>query len=107
MSLDVTLTQLEPTEVYWANITHNLNEMAQAAGIYMHLWRPEEIGITKAGQLVDPLKVGLAFLKAEPEHFKTFNATNGWGCYDNFVPWIERYIEACEQYPNADVRASR
>lgn len=39
-------------QLYWANITHNLNSMAGAAGIYQHLWRPEEVGVTKARQLI-------------------------------------------------------
>lgn len=54
MSLDVYLTRkklvsydngksfIEETEdVYWANITRNLNKMASEAGIYEALWRPE------------------------------------------------------------------
>lgn len=35
--------------LYDANITHNLNRMADEAGIYEHVWRPEEIGVTTAG----------------------------------------------------------
>lgn len=49
--------------VYSANITHNLNRMAEAAGIYKELWRPEEVGIVKAAQLVEPLRAGLARLR--------------------------------------------
>lgn len=94
-------------ELYEANITHNLNRMADAAGIYEACWRPEEIGVTKAGQLVPLLRAGLEKLKADPEHFRQFNAANGWGLYENFVPWVERYLQACENYPDADVRASR
>ena len=30
------------------NITHNLNKMASELGVYEHLWRPDEIGVTKA-----------------------------------------------------------
>lgn len=48
MSLDVYLTATRPTEVCALNITHNLGRMAKEAGIYQHLWRPEEIGVTKA-----------------------------------------------------------
>ena len=50
----VTLDE-ESDYVYSANITHNLTKMADEAGIYECLWRPEEIGITKAGQLIEPL----------------------------------------------------
>ena len=55
---------------YDANITHNLGEMAGAAGIYHHLWRPEEIGVIKAWQLVAPLDAGLALLKEKSKLMK-------------------------------------
>lgn len=32
----------ESERFYSANITHNLGNMAQAAGIYHPVWRPEE-----------------------------------------------------------------
>jgi hypothetical protein len=60
--------------------------MAEAAGIYMHLWRPEEIGITKAHELIEPLTNGLKLLKDDPEKFKAYDSPNGWGTYKNFVP---------------------
>jgi hypothetical protein len=94
-------------EVYDANITHNLTKMAAEAGIYEQLWRPDEIGITRASQLIEPLREGLAKMKADPERFKAFNPPNGWGSYDAFIPWIERYLAACENYPNARVRVWR
>jgi hypothetical protein len=93
--------------VYDSNITHNLNRMAQAAGIYEACWRPEEIGITKAGQLIPLLKAGLEKLRADPKHFEQFNAPNGWGLYEHFVPWVAAYLSACEEYPEAAVSASR
>jgi hypothetical protein len=93
--------------LYEANITHNLNRMAVAAGIYEALWRPEEIGITKAAQLIPLLEAGLAKLHADPKHFETFNSPNGWGLYVHFVPFVANYLEACREYPDADVQASR
>lgn len=107
MSLDVYLTKVMPTDVYWANITHNLNKMADAAGIYKHLWRPDEIGITKAAQLIEPLREGLALLKSDPEKFEQYNSSNGWGLYEHFVPFVEKYLAACEEHPDADVKVSR
>ncbi len=113
MSLDVSLYP-NPCNVcgrsdegYSSNITHNLGGMAEAAGIYQACWRPEEIGITTAGQLIEPLKAGLAALKADPEKFKVFNAPNGWGLYEHFVPWVEEYLAACERNPDATIRVSR
>jgi hypothetical protein len=136
MSLDVTLRAVRPTEVFDANITHNLNKMAAEAGIYEALWRPAELDPERAARiraaqdrkdyhgpegayaieseatihardLIQPLRAGLALLKAEPDRFKAFNPENGWGSYDDFVPWVERYLTACEEYPDAEVSVSR
>lgn len=107
MSLDVYLTRLMPTTVYQANITHNLGKMAAEAGIYQHLWRPDEIGVTKAEQLIEPLTRGLELLKSDPVRFEAFNSPNGWGTYQHFVPFVERYLEACKENPGAEVRACR
>jgi hypothetical protein len=94
-------------EVYGANITHNLGKMAAEAGIYQALWRPEELNITKAGELVPIIEKGLDDMKARPEHYQQFNASNGWGLYENFIPWIEKYLEACKEYPEASIEVSR
>jgi hypothetical protein len=106
MSLDVSLRN-NGGIVHDANITHNLGEMAEAAGIYKHLWRPEEIGVTKAGELIQPLRDGLAQMVERPTHFKSFNASNGWGKYEHFIPFIAAYLEACIAYPDATIEVSR
>lgn len=93
--------------VYEANITHNLGNMAGDAGIYGYLWRPEEVGIETAGQLVEPLRAGLARLRGDPVTFRQHNPSNGWGDYDGLVRFVSAYLAACEEYPNARVRASR
>ncbi len=107
MSLDVYLTATRPTEIYWRNITHNLGQMAAEAGIYEHLWRPEEIGITTAEQLIAPLREGLEKLHADPSKFKKFNPPNGWGDYEGLVGFVEDYLAACIKNPDATVAVSR
>ncbi len=107
MSLDVYLTALRPTEVYACNITHNLGAMAQAAGLYTPLWRPEEITITAAKQLIEPLSAGLERLRSEPDAMRQLNPSNGWGCYENLVEFVERYLAACRENPDATVMVSR
>lgn len=94
-------------EVFTANITHNLNRMAEAAGIYQHLWRPEEIGVTKAQQLIEPLEIGLKKLQDDPDEFKKHNPSNGWGTYEGLVAFVSEYLEACKKYPEATVSVSR
>ena len=107
MSLDVYLREVRLTTIYDANITHNLNSMADEAGIYKHLWRPEEIGITKAAQLIEPLREGLALLNSDPIRFEKHSALNGWGMYEHFLSFVESYLAACEENPNASVEVSR
>lgn len=107
MSLDVSLYDDDGSCLYDANITHSLNTMAGEAGIYEHLWRPDEIGVTKAGQLIEPLRAGLAQMVERPTHFEQFDSPNGRGRYIHFVPFVARYLEACIANPGANVRACR
>ena len=107
MSLDVTLLKTMPIEVFEANITHNLCEMAEAAGIYKHLWRPDEIGITKAGELISHLEEGLDYLENNPDYCKTFNPENGWGSYESLVTFVKEYLASCKANPDAEIEISR
>lgn len=131
MSLSVYLkdpTAKYKTEpLYWANITHNLGDMADEAGIYEALWRPhrlkdgynipendheaewrfEDENKTIAKDIIPLLEKGLADLKARPKHFEKFNSPNGWGMYENFVPFVEEYLKACKEYPDAIIEACR
>lgn len=128
LSYDEGKTYTEDTEqVYWANITHNLNTMAGEAGIYEALWRPhrlkegynisendhqaewkfEEENTTLAKDIIPFLEKGLSDLKTRPEYFEKFNSPNGWGMYEHFVPFVEKYLEACKEYPDAIIEVSR
>jgi len=95
-------------ETYFsANITHNLNRMAMAVGIYSPLWRPDEVGVKKASQLIEPLEEGLRLLESDAARFKKFDSPLGYGVYDDFVPWLRSYLSACREHPDADVFAER
>lgn len=97
----------DETELYWANITHNLNKMAKEADLYLPVWKPEEVGIEYARDLIPHLERGLTLLRGAPDHFKQWNPPNGWGDYDGFVVWLERYRQACREYPGARIHVSR
>lgn len=96
-----------PTTVHEGNITHNLGPMAREAGIYKALWRPEELGIKTAAELVPLLAEGLAKLESDPAHFRQFDATNGWGVYEGLVRFVRNYLSACREHSDATVRVSR
>ena len=140
MSLDVYLSrkrwvsydegktyEVDNEGVYSANITHNLGEMADKAGIYEALWRPHRLredyvvaegdhdaeyefedNVTiVASEIIPILEKGLADLKSRPDYFKEFDSPNGWGLYIHFVPFVEKYLEACREYPESIVETSR
>lgn len=138
MSLDVSLNRIrfvtydkitytpEHEELFWANITHNLGKMADAAGIYEALWHPyrlhkdykhfdnydEEYNFEQsvniyAEDIVEIVEIGLRKMKDDPDYFIKFNSPNGWGLYENFVPWIEKYLKALKKYPESKVIVER
>jgi len=114
-------------ELYSANITHNLNKMADEAGLYEALWRPyklkknydiieddynneyefENSNPVKANEIISIIEKGLKDMKAKPSYYKKFDSLNGWGLYVHFIPFIEEYLEALKKYPNAFVECSR
>ena len=101
--------------------------MADEAGIYEALWRPhrlkegynipeedykleckfEDENKVFTKEIIPILEKGLTDLKARPEHFEKFNSPNGWGMYKYFVPFVEKYLKACKEYPEAIVRVDR
>ena len=103
MSLDVSLEVVKPCEVYSANITHNLHEMAEAANIFTEIWHPEDLGIKIAHELIEPLTAGLEQLKKYPAKYTKLNSPNGWGSYKYFVPFVENYLNACIEFPESTV----
>ena len=97
----------ESDYVYDANITHNMGLMAGECGAYDIVWRPDENGITYAHQLIQPLTNALAKLKSAPVYYRQFNPQNKWGNYEALVLFLENYLEACTQYPDALVKVRR
>jgi len=107
MSLDVYLESPYTDEAYWANITHNLGAMASEAMLYYPLWRPEEIGITTARELVPFLRAGLMLMHSNKEKLEKLNPDNGWGDYEGLLRFTQNYLRACGEYPDAKIRCSR
>ena len=113
MSLDITLRDNccescgRSDEAFSANITHNLGTMARETVLYGVLWRPEQNGIVFAKDLIKPLEDGIRKMENDPERFKKYDATNNWGTYEQFLPWLRVLLAACEDNPDAKVDASR
>lgn len=103
MSLDFSLLALRKTEVFDRNVTHNLTEMADEAGIYDVLWCPVENGFTHADQIISVLEEGLRDMKMRREHYEQFNPSNGWGSYECFVSFVQDVLDACYANPDAEI----
>lgn len=106
MSLDVSLTNDQNEEIFSANLTGNLGEMAAQAGIYNILWLPQEHGITRASQMVKPLADGLQELSINQGKYERFESPVGWGKWVDLVSWCSNYLQACRLNPAAALQAS-
>jgi len=93
-------------ELFDGYVTNNLKDMAKAANIYLHIWRPAEKNVTTAADLIEPFTRGLHQLKSQPKYFKEFNPPNGWGTYEGFVKFVEDYLTSCRENPKALVSAN-
>ena len=100
-------THKKREELYNCHITHNLNMMATEANLYIALWRPEELQVKTAADLLPILKSGLLMLKSDPNKFKKLNQKDGFGTYDQLVRFVGNYIKACEDHPGATISVSR
>ena len=107
MSLDVYLEAMQPTEVFSANITHNLARMASEFGLYTALWAPDLIEATKARDLIPALADGLSALRANEDRAREFDDPAGWGRYEHLVKFVASYLQACKDNPEAGIRVSR
>ena len=116
MGLDITLTQLQPVAIFDNNITHNLGKMAaqvnvvwegRALTLYDILWHADEHGFIVAHEIAEFLDVGWNVLLSDPEKFRQFNPSNGWGNYHNLCDFVYQYRNACWDNPDAAIRISR
>ena len=100
--------KLDSGEVcYRTNITHNLNSMAEHAGIYKCLWRPEENDFKFASDIILSLELGIQKLESDPLLFSSFNPSNGWGRYENLLEFAKEVLHYCKEYPDAFIKVSR
>lgn len=103
MSLDVSLMVEKPTEVFDANITHNLAEMARRLGVGV-LWEVDRIEVSKVRPLAH---AAIDKILARPTTFRALDAENGWGRTEHMVHFLHRLVRACDQYPDGFLEMRR
>jgi len=106
MSLDFSLFQ-DGREVFEVNITHNLGKMADEAGVYECLWRPDENGFTKAEDIIPLLLKGMEVLSKDKKRLQEFNPENGWGSWDSLVNFCAKVLVGCIKNPEATIEVCR
>lgn len=99
--------EYEESKLFSRNITHNLNSMAEAVGLYDVLWNPESIGISTASQLIPLLEKGIVELKANPDKYKAFNPPNKYGNYEDLVDFCKTVLQNCLENPDAVIEVSK
>jgi len=98
---------IEEQVMYADNITHNLADMAKKAGLYKYLWRPDEVGCMHASDLISNLTKGLEALEDDPQYFKQFEPSNGYGTHKGLVVFVRNYLAACKEYPRTEISVNR
>ena len=106
MSLDIEL-KIDGDCVWSGNMTHNLNKIAIEAGVYECIWRPDEIGIKYAKDNIGNLRQALSRFYAEYDDLAKLNPSNGWGTLDGLIEFTKAYLEACIEYPDAEIKTDR
>lgn len=86
------------------NITHNLVGMWRCAGVYDALYQSEG---KKAADILPALEVGVDFMLENETECRKYDASNGWGCYEHALPFLQEMVEACRNFPKARIGVSR
>lgn len=107
MGLSISFEAVRTVQVFNSTTTHNLVPMAEAAGVYDCLWRPEECGVKTAEDLIVPLRRAIQEIRRDPARFSKLDAANGWGTREQFLAFLADVLAAAKDHPDATVSASR
>ena len=87
------------------NITHNLSKMATELGC-KGVWKPIENNIYKAGDLIKPLSKSIKEMKNNPDVYRQFEPSNGFGALEDLLAFFEEILEKAHLHPEATIYAS-
>lgn len=98
MSLDVYIKSKKKEEDYrWvANITHNMNKMAQKIFVsknketlYDYVWRPEELyREIYTNEMKNVLTKGICIMISKRKSLLKYEPENGWGLMIHFLSFL-------------------
>lgn len=104
MGLGLSFHAVRPTCIGNFNVTHNLAGMAEEAGVYEILWKPE-LSVKTASDMIAPLEAAIKDMTERKDYYERFNSPNGWGTYESFLPWLCSVLACCKENPDAEVSA--
>lgn len=78
--------------------TYNYAPMFRAAGFGLRAFD----GQTGA-QVAAVLAPAVAAMEADPEKFRVLEASNGWGTYDNVMPYLRKFLRIVTERPECSV----
>ena len=115
MSLDIDLVEKWEGVVFSKNITHNLGNMANhvpignSATLYDIMWNLEDKfpNRTKAKQIAIPLTKELMYMSQNYDKLSEYTPENNWGSYYSLKDFVEQYLIAYCEYPNAKIKICR
>jgi hypothetical protein len=83
------------------NITNNLAEMADKAGLYEPLWNSNG---KKASEILADLEIGVCNLgEMSFDDIKKYTPSNGWGDVHSLRQFTKNIISCCKIFPDAVV----
>lgn len=88
-------------DCWWGNITHDLGEIASHVPIgdttlYYVCWRPEEIGVETAGEILPLLVKGIQYMVEHRKELLKYEFSKSRGAYNDFMKFLLNYKQACE-----------
>ena len=76
------------------NVTYNVSDLLS------HAFGCENFATFINGQnglyLIPYIERAIHRLKKNPEYFKQFEASNGWGTVEQMIPYLERFLDSCK-----------
>ena len=106
MSYDIDITVQHPDgyasgfEV--GNITYNVSRMVLEACGVTYRW----FDGMECAKALPILHFAWRNLKRNPPHFRRFEPDNGWGTYEQFMPYMTRFYAMARLHPTGIIRVS-
>lgn len=107
MSLDFTITENneDGVELWWRNITHNVNKMADKCGLYKPLWCANEYESNK--DIVEGISSGIKKAIEMRWELEAMNPENGWGSHKDLLLFAYAVRDALIEFPHGIVHISK